>query len=163
MRERTTENDRPLGGEPHGRLTWPVRLAKLRQLVRSGLAAPPQRRLPQAGPQIAAPDHREVLTLPGIAVYTQSASLKSEQPLLATSGVLCSNNNERTPCQSMTPRCQAGPSSRRRACRTSTRFSVAILRSGHSSVKQQEKGAALCQTDHQQPTASVTAVTFRSP
>jgi len=23
------------------------------------------------GPQVAAPDHREVLTLPGIAVYTQ--------------------------------------------------------------------------------------------
>ena len=68
--------------------------------VRAG--GPPQRRLPQAGPQVAAPDHRKVLTLPGIAVYTQSAPHKSEQLLLATSGVLCSNNNERIPCQSMT-------------------------------------------------------------
>ena len=36
LRERTTENDRPLGGEPHGRLTWTVRLAKLRHVFRAG-------------------------------------------------------------------------------------------------------------------------------
>jgi len=49
-----------------------------------------------------------MLTLPRIAVYTQSAPHKSEQPLLATSGILCSNNNEGTPCQSMAPRYQTG-------------------------------------------------------
>ncbi|MGB1400741.1 MAG: hypothetical protein ACPG6K_02365 [Pseudohongiellaceae bacterium] len=46
------------GGKQHGRLNLPVRLAELRRIL-------------MTGPQVAAPDHREVLTLPGIAVYTQ--------------------------------------------------------------------------------------------
>lgn len=46
------------GGKQHGRLNWPARRAELRRIF-------------MTGPQVAAPDHREVLTLPGIAVYTQ--------------------------------------------------------------------------------------------